>query len=484
MEITARIRNATIVTPIGTLAADLLIAGEQIAGIVERTNPTRAAEEIDARGRWVLPGGVDLHAHTREPGYTHKEDFLSASQAAAAGGITSIVDMPNVEPPTDGLDLFEEKRRLAAGKSIVDWGHFVAGTRLDQIPLMAEAGATGYKIYQVSGAYPHDPRLAINDHDQLYRAFRAISATGLPCVVHPFDQQLFDLFSEEQFAAGEPHDHVTFARVYTRDVVWRSAISTLLEIQKETGVRLHVVHTHSGGALKLLKAAKAQGQRVTAAVDPKYYHLDRADLDEQGPRICPGGFIPEDAARMQTIWDSFADGTLDVIDSDHAPHTLEELERQRQDAWSAAMGSPQYDNLLAVVLTDVHDGKLSLETAVRLLSENPARIIGHFPRKGAILPGSDADVVIVDLEQEWVARDEDCYTKVRWTPYHGRRLKGKPVLTMLRGRVIMRDGKVVGQPGSGRYLAGVAQEPVAPAGYRSPGLAFQPTQASRVPALV
>jgi dihydroorotase len=474
-----RIRDGRVYTPAGAVDADVVVEGERIAGLISRTDATRAAEDIDAAGKVVLPGLVDLHAHTRTPGYEQKEDFYTASQAAANGGITSFVDMPNVEPPTDTVALFEQKRAIAARDCIVDWGHFVAGTKAAEVAAFATAGATGFKIFQVSGAYPHDPRLALNDDDRLYESFEEIAKTGLPCAVHPFNQKLFELFSERAFAAGRPRDHITFADVYTKDVIWRSAVGILLELQRETGVRLHLLHTHAAGSLKLLRRAKAAGQRVTVAVDPKYYHLTLKDLREQGPRVCPGGFVTEDAERMQTIWESFADGTLDIIDADHAPHTLEEIERQRTDAWTAAMGNPQYDYLLSVVLTDVHQGKLDLMTAVHVLSEHPARIIGRYPQKGAILPGSDADLVLVDLEREVTPTDDATYTKSRWTPYRGRRLVGAPVLTIRRGEVIARDGKVVGRRGSGRYLRGVAQEAVPVEGFRSPGLAFRPVATRR-----
>lgn len=470
-----RIRNGRVLTPAGPIDADLVIEGERIAGLVERGDRTTTRDEVDATGKAVLPGLVDLHAHTRTPGYTHKEDFYSASQAAAFGGITSFVDMPNVEPPTDTVPLFEEKRRIAEKDCIVDWGHFVAGTKADEVAAFAKAGVTGFKIFQVSGAYPHDPRLAMNEDERLYQSFEAIAKTGLPCAVHPFNQRLFEFFSERAFAQGKPRNHMTFGEVYTTDVLWRSAVGLLLELQKETAVRLHLLHTHSGGSLKLLRRAKADGHRVTVAIDPKYYHLSLKDLREQGPRACPGGFVVEDAERMDTIWASFADGTIDIIDADHAPHTLQELEQMRSDAWTSAMGSPQYDYLLSVVLTDVREGKMTLETAVRVLSENPARIIGYYPKKGALLPGSDADLVIVDLNREVVPTDEATYTKVRWTPYRGWRLRGAPILTMLRGQVIARDGKVVGKRGYGRYLKGVPQVPTDPRGYRSPGLAYQPS---------
>jgi dihydroorotase len=458
MTVDVRIRNGRVHTPSGPLEADVLISGERIQGLVTRDDDTRAAQELDASGRDVLPGVVDLHAHSRTPGYTHKEDFLTLSRAGAAGGITCFVDMPNVEPPTDTVELLEEKRQMAQETSILDWGHFAAGTKPETIPGLAAAGATGYKIFQVSGAYPHDPRLAVNEDDKLYLCFEAIARTGLPCVVHPFNQRLFDLFAERAFAAGKPRNHVTFSEVYTQDVIWRSAVGTLIELQRETDVRLHVVHTHSAGALELVRRAKAEGRRVSAAIDPKYYHFGLKDLQApQGERVCPAGFVTEDPARMAAIWRAFADGTMEVIDSDHAPHTLIELRQAREDAWNSALGCPQYDYLLPVVLTDVADGKMELRTAIRALSENPARLIGYYPRKGALLPGSDADLVIVDLNGELVAGDEHAYSKVGWTPYHGWRLRGVPELTMLRGQVIARNRKIVGQPGYGRYLPGVPQ---------------------------
>ncbi len=437
--------------------ADLLIDEGRIAGVVDGDNTVEAAETIDATDRLVLPGIIDTHAHTREPGFTHKEDFLTASKAGAAGGVTTMIDMPNVEPPTDTVETYLEKREKADATSIIDFGHWVAGTKLDEIARLADAGATGYKIFQVSGAYPHDPRLAMNDEASLLKAFRAIEKTGLPLNVHPFNQSLFEELSEEAFAAGKPANWYTFGEVYTTDAIWHTAANTLINLQALTGVRLNLVHTHSAGSLRLIRAAKAKGQRVTASVDPKYYHLTRDDLMRLKGRACPGGFITEDADRMAEIWKSLNDGTIDSIDADHAPHTLEELEQMEDDAWHSAMGSPQYDWQYTITLTDVNDGKITLRRAVELLSEAPARMLGIFPKKGALVPGSDADLVLVDIDREMTLTDDGLYTKVGWTPYLGWKVKGYVAMTMLRGTVVARDREIVGQPGYGRYIAGVPQ---------------------------
>ena len=437
--------------------ADVLIDEGRIVGLVDGASTAEAAETIDATDRLVLPGIIDTHAHTREPGYTHKEDFLSASRAGAAGGVTTMIDMPNVEPPTDTVETYLEKREQADRTSIIDFGHWVAGTNLDEIPKLAEAGATGYKIFQVSGAYPHDPRLALNDEAALLKAMRAVEKTGLPLHIHPFNQSLFEELSEEAFAAGKPANWYTFGEVYTTDAIWHTAVNTLINLQRLTGVRLNLVHTHSAGSLRLIRAAKADGQRVTASIDPKYYHLTREDLLRLKGRACPGGFITEDAERMAEIWRSLNDGNLDSIDADHAPHTLEELEQMEDDAWHSAMGSPQYDWQYTITLTDVNNGKLSLRRAVELLAEAPARLLGIYPNKGALLPGSDADLVLVDMNSELTLSDDGLYTKVGWTPYLGWQVKGYVELTMLRGMVIARDRQIVGTPGFGQYIAGVPQ---------------------------
>ncbi len=452
-----RVHGGTVQLPGGQVTADLLISGGTIAGIVAPDERTEAKQRIDASGKFVMPGIVDLHAHTRQPGYEYKEDFTTASQAAAAGGITTFVDMPNLEPPTESVATLEAARKIAEKTCLIDWGHFASPSKPEEIAGLAAAGVTGYKMFQVSGGYPHDPRLAMGDADKIYDAFERVAKTGLPCVVHPFNMPLFMKLSEEAWAAGRPRDITTFSEVYTKNVVWSSAVAVLLELQRYTGVRLHLVHTHSSWSLRLIRHAKADGQRVTAAIDPKYFHLTHKELKEQGARAIPGGFVTADAERIAEIWRAVNDGTIDSIDSDHAPHTLKDLERMEADPWTGPFGAPHYDHELALFLTDVRDRKLTLSRLVELFCEVPAQIVGVYPRKGALLVGSDADLVVVDIAKEVVPSDEKMYSKVKWTPYRGWRLTGAPVLTMLRGTVIAKDGVVTGAAGYGKYVAGVSQ---------------------------
>jgi dihydroorotase (multifunctional complex type) len=434
--------------------ADVLIDEGVIAGVLGPDEAADAVVTIDATGRWVLPGAIDTHSHTRDPGYTQKEDFETASMAAAVGGFTTIVDMPNVEPPTDSLETFLAKREDAARRMHVDWGHWVAPTRPDEIPGLVDAGVTGFKIFQVSGSYPHDPRLAMNDEGDLLRTFRIVADTGLPMLVHPFNQRLFERLSQEAFEAGKPPDWRTFAWIYTIDSIWSTAVHALLNLQALSGVRLHLLHTHAAGSYPLIRAAKEQGRPVSCEVDPKYYLLTDDDLERLGPRACPGGPIAADPVRMAAIWRALNDGTIDNIGSDHAPHTLEEIAKQDTDAWTAAMGSPQYDWELSLILSDVLAGRLALGRAVTLFSEAPAKLVGVWPRKGAIVPGADADLILVDPAREHRITDEGLYTKCGWTPYVGRTVQAVVTHTFLRGSLIAREREILGVPGQGRYIPG------------------------------
>lgn len=434
---------------------DVLVRDDTIEAIVEDASAYSVDERIDVEGNLVIPGVVDTHTHTREPGYTHKEDFTTSTRAAAAGGVTTIFDMPNVEPATDTVDRFEAVRDLAAEKCVIDWGHWVAGTHPEEVPKLADAGATGFKIFQVKGEYPHLPELSINDDAEMLASFEAISETGLPILIHPFNQAIFDYLSEQAWESGKPKNHETFSEIYTEEINWKSAVSTLLHLQEETGVRLHLLHTHAAESLRLIERAQERGQDVTAECDPKYFQLTREDLDEKGPKCTPGGFITHQPERMETIWESIRDGPMDIIGTDHAPHLIEEIEEQRENAWVSAMGSPQHEDYVSLLFTDANDGKVSYERLVEILSVNPAKRVGAYPKKGSTRVGTDADFAVIDTDYEWTRSvDDELYTKCGWSPYEGWTFTAKPVLTVLRGDVVMESGNVVAEPGDGEYVRG------------------------------
>lgn len=456
--IDTRIRGGIVCTGTESFRADVLVSAGSIVALVDAESDLDADTHIDADGLMAIPGLVDLHAHMRTPGLSYKEDFYTGSAAAANGGYTTFVDMPNVEPPTDSAELLIAKRQLASETSLIDFGHFASGSNPANIAGLAAAGATGFKIFMIGGGYPHDDRIAVSTDPALWTSFEEIAKTGLPCLVHPFNQALFDMFAQRELDAGKPRTYRTRTEVYTnRDVVWSSAAARAMQFQAETGVRLHLLHTHAQGTIDRLRAARAAGQRVTAAIDPKYFHTTMEEMERLGTRAYSGAYVTSNPERMAAIWAALSDGTIDIIDSDHAPHTKEENAETAVDAWKAQGGSPQYDDMFLVMLEDVFQGKLKLNDLVRLMSVNPSRLIGHYPNKGSLHPGTDADITLVDMQAETELTDARLYTKCGWTPYLGRRVHGAPVLTMVRGQVVMREGKILAEPGRARYLPGRPQ---------------------------
>ncbi len=428
--------------------ADVVVDGERITGVALPSVRVDARATIDARGCVVLPGMIDMHVHTREPGFTHKEDFITATRAAAAGGVTTIVDMPSVDPPTYTRDLLLAKRALAATKCVVDWAHYGAATDPNEIPKMAEAGAAGFKLYQLNG----DPRLCAPEEDRILQVFAAIAPTGLICVAHPGNQAVFDALSREAWARGEPRNHITLCKVFADELHWEVGVGTLMALQRRTGVRLHLAHAHALSVLRMIREAKAAHRDVSAECDLRFFEFSPADVETRGPWFSPGGFVIADPARARAIWQAFEDGTVDAITTDHAPHLREEVEGQRTDAWASAYGNPQLEHAVPVLLTDVAAGRLSLEAFVRATAESPARLLGIYPEKGALAVGSHADILLANLDHRWTITNDGLQTKCGWTPYDGRPVTAKVVATVLRGRLIMHEGQLLAEPGYGRYV--------------------------------
>ncbi len=437
--------------------ANLGIDGEKIAVISK--DRLSGSKKLKLDGKVVIPGVVDLHSHIRDPGYTYKEDFETGSKAAAAGGVTMFVDMPNVEPPTASLKTFEEKKNIAGRKSVVDFNHFVFPT-LSEVEKVANAGAAGYKIFMVRGAYPHDPRICVEDQGTLLQMFAAVQRTGLPCLVHPSNMSLFEEFYKEHRKA-EPNDkeYISFGKAYVEELIYGTSVSILVMLAKKTGVRLHLVHTHSEMAIEVIRRAKEEGYDITAQADPKYFITTEEELKRLGPLVLPGGLLSK--RRVETVWNALNTGIIDVLATDHAPHTKKEVvTTMEKDPWTAPFGCPQLEHYLSVFLNEVNTGRMSLAQLVKVSSTNPAKILGIYPRKGTIQVGADADLVVVDMKGEKVLTGDRVYSKVGWTPYEGRRVRGIPVQTVRRGEVIMEDGEVVGKPGSGKFVPPLQKEKV------------------------
>ncbi len=450
------VRSRAILADGGWFDGAIAVHEGRIVALLDATAGIPAVELLDVGDHEVIPGLVDTHAHFRDPGYTYKEDIESGTRAAAAGGVTTVFDMPNVDPPTTTVDRLRAHLANAARKTVIDFGHNASGVVPDNIAALAEAGATAFKVWMMTDIgrdYPHPPGTSVSDHAVLYRIFEEVAKTGRPLYVHPHDQALYGLFVERAQAKWGM-DFRSYARALRGGdgVILNSAISLLLEFQRSTGARLHVLHLSTRDGIRMVRQAKAEGRPVTAEANPfaMFVTNDWSNIERLGP-FALGFWVPE--ADNPAMWEAIVDGTIDVVGSDHGAHTREEKERGWTDMYAAPGGSPFIEHYLRLLLTQVNHGRLPLERVVELCCRNPARLTGYYPRKGSISVGADADLVVLDMSHEEVLRAADSHYRCGWMPAEGLSSRGAPVATIRRGQVIMQAGKVMADAGSGRILS-------------------------------
>ncbi|MES2536903.1 MAG: dihydroorotase family protein [Pseudomonadota bacterium] len=454
------IKNGLVITASGRSMMSVGILDGRIAGLFEPGTEPAAAHTIDAAGLAVLPGVIDMHSHHRqgsEPGFEYKDTILTATRQCAAGGVTTSVGMPNVTPPPNSLDLLQKQFAIYETDAVIDWNFNPAPTILSEVPAMAKTGIGAFKIFMVVDTgrnYPHMPGIGVHDHGKILEIMQACAEAGVPLMVHPHDQALMDVIERKFWARGE-RDALAYAKAYAAHdgVIWETAIATLLRLQRASGCHLHILHTQTTGSVDLIRQAKAAGQKVTCEINPWALFLgcDWAAIQRLGSYAL-SYWVPE--KNVPGLWEGLNDGTIDIVATDHAPHTREEKEIGWTDGWKAHTGTPSTQFYLSMFLTAAQEGKISMERVVEMCSTAPARLFG-LRSKGDLRPGLDADIVLVDLEQEYEIRDEDVLSLVGWSPYAGRKVKGKPVRTIVRGRTVYLDGKVVGEPGYGRQASAI-----------------------------
>jgi dihydroorotase len=446
------ITGGTVVTATGQTRADVGVRDGRIAALLAPATPLEASRTIDATGRHLLPGAVDVHSHHREPGFTAKEDIVTATSACAAGGVTTSFAMPNVQPPPNTAERLAAMLDLYSERAIVDYNVNAAATVLDEIPQLATMGIAAFKVFMVVDTgrdYPHMPGIGVHDHGELMRIFERVGETGLPLMVHPHDQALMTAIEEGFWARGE-RDFRAYARAYSAHdgIIWDTAASLLLRIQRAAGTRLHLLHTQTRGVLDQLRRAKTAGQAVTAEINPWAVFLGNewANIERLGSYAL-SYYVPE--VNTEPLWEAMRDGTIDLVSTDHAPHLREEKEPGWTDGWKAHTGTPSTQFYLSLLLDAAADGRITLERVVELTSTAPARAF-RLADKGRLEVGTDADLAIVDLGDEMEITDDIVLSKCGWTPYAGRRVRGVVKTTVSRGEIVYDNGRVVGSPGRGR----------------------------------
>lgn len=460
MSVDLRISGGRIATASGSFHSDVLVDDGKIVGLVGPNVPAEAARTIDATGKVVLPGMIDVHVHLREPGFTHKEDTVTATSAAAAGGVTTVFGMPNLNPPTTDATTLREVLDIYSRNSIVDYNHNPAPTHLEDVDAMVARGIRAFKIYMVvdtGRTYPHPAGTGVHDHGELLRIMDRLASTGLRFIVHPHDQALMTYFENQFLERGENTPQAYAQTLAARSgVIWDTAIDVVLRLAEASGCPVHLAHMQTKRAIDAVRRAKARGIDVTCEVNHWAPFLSTwEDVERLGPYAL-SYWVPDEG--RVAVWDGLRDGTIDMISSDHAPHTRAEKEIGWTKMWSSHTGTPGIQYYYPLMLDAVSKGEISLERTVDLAATQPARAFGISGTKGRIEVGLDADIVIADLSSPWTITNDGVLSRSDWTPYDGRRISARIQTTLVRGAEVFADGKVVGQPGHGRQARAAIAE--------------------------
>lgn len=440
MEADIVIRGGQVVTADAVFTADVAIAGEKIIGVGDSP---KAKKTIDATGKYVIPGAIDSHVHFRAPGYDYKEDWQTGTGAAARGGVTAVFEMPNTNPPTGSLEALRLKQDIAARQAYVDYGIYglLDENNIDQLEALADAGVSGFKCF-MGNTFGDLP--APSDGAML-EGFEILARRGMRCTVHAENASIMARRQAKLEAAGRTD---TLAHLASRpEVCAIEAVSRAVVFAEWTGARLHIAHKSSKDALYVLRDAKCRGVDVTVETCPQYLLLSTKDHERLGNVLRVNPPIRE-PGHQEALWQALREGVVDMIATDHAPHLPEE--KTRASVWQCDCGFPGVETQMPLMLSEVNRGRMTLSDYVRWACVNPAKAWGLFPRKGVIQPGADADLVLVDMQREWSIDQSQLFSKSKISPWHGRRVHGGPVLTMVRGRVVMENGKLVAEAGWGK----------------------------------
>jgi dihydroorotase len=424
------IKNAEVVLPTGLVRTSVLVEGPTIAAIDAAVH-ARADETVDATGLHLIPGVIDDQVHFREPGMTHKEDLHTASRACAAGGVTTFLEMPNTAPPAITQAGVDEKRRLASEKSLVNYGFYIGATPHNVADLRSATRTPGIKIF--IGSSTGD--LLVDGQEALERIF---AETTLPLTAHCEDEATVRANAERLRGITDVAVHSQIRDHAAALIATQRAIDLAVRHKH----RFHVLHASTGAEAGALgeyygTGVSRAGRLITAEACPHHLLLNTSDYARLGTlaQMNPSLKTSQDNAQL---WEALNDGRIQVIATDHAPHTLAEKAKPYPQSPS---GMPAVENSLALMLNEVNRGRCTLQQVVHWMCDAPARV-WDIVDKGRIVAGYDADLVLVDMQRKRTVRNADQLTKCGWSAWDGVELTGWPVRTWVRGREVFRDGRL------------------------------------------
>ena len=427
---------------------DCSIAIEEgkIFKIGKETQMPSADQKVNLKNLLVLPGLIDAHVHLRDEGKAYKEDFFSGTAAAAAGGFSTVLDMPNNDPVTMSMQTLRKRMEIAARKILVNVGFYSEfPDDLGKLQGIVSEGAVGFKLFmgcQVGG-------LDVDRDEQLKEAFSEVSKLTVPVAVHAEDKSLLNL-NEQRLKQAKRNTVDAFLMAHSEEVELK-AVQRALKASDQTGVHLHFCHVTTQTSLNAIVESKKLGKTVTCEVTPNHLLLSTADLECNEKLLIMAPPL-RSKNNVEALWQGINDGTVDSLGSDHAPHTLEE--KSASSIWEVKVGVPGLETTLPLMLTMVRKNRLPLSRMVELLAEKPAKIF-NLKGKGKLEKGNDADLTVVDFNQKWTICASKFKSKAKFSPYNGLEVIGKPVKTIVNGSLIMDDGEIVAKPGSGVIVRSV-----------------------------
>ncbi len=443
------INDAEIVSPGGVVHGSVGVADGRISVLDVR--PLNATTVIDAAGRVVLPGLVEPHGHFWDPGATDREDWAHGTAGAAAGGITTVIEMPLSLPPTVDADAFRMKHEIADRQSHVDyvlWGGVTPASDDEvtaRMETLTKLGAPSFKVFMCHAAR----EFPACDDGVLLHALSEGARLGVVMGIHAENDAVIEHLEAELRRKGrkDPMAHADSRPPHAET----EAIDRVIGLAATTGATIYIVHMSLAEGAAIIRDAKRRGQAVYVETCPQYLALDDSALREQGPWAkCAPPLRPAENTRQ--MWEYVLDGTIDTVGSDHAPFTSEEKAIAEDDIWKAPNGLTGIQTMLPLLIdAGVHGVSLPLTRLAEITSTRAAQIFGLYPRKGVIALGSDADMALVDLDAAWTIRGSELLHKAKWTPYEGRTVRGRVDATVVRGTVVYNDGAMQVAPGFGRF---------------------------------
>lgn len=430
---TILIKNANIVNEGSIFNGDILIEGEFIKQIAASISPKSPdVHLIDAEGKYILPGVIDDQVHFREPGLTHKADIASESKAAIAGGITSFIEMPNTNPQTTTIEKLEEKFEIASRTSCANYSFMFGGTNdnLDEILKVDPHQVAALKLFLGSST----GNMLVDDPEVLEKIF---SSTKLLIAVHCEDEATIKKNLEAHIKKYGEDIPIKYHPVIRSEEACYLSSSKAIELAKKTGARLHVFHLSTGKETNLFdNKIPLEDKKITAEVCVHHLWFTDKDYEDKGTLIKWNPAVKSEKDRDQ-LWEALLDDRIDVIATDHAPHTIEEKGNVYTKAPS---GGPLVQHALPAMLEMHHKGKISIEKVVEKMCHNPA-ILFQIERRGYIKPGYYADLVMVDLNNPWTVKKENVLCKCGWSPFEGTTFKSRITHTFVNGSLAYNNFK-------------------------------------------